>query len=303
MPSDGGGENRSEPAGTEFVEGETANEPLLPSPLQAYRLRPSELTRITYARGLFVDRCMRAAGFSYPQRPFSQELDAMLESERTAISRRYGITDPDLASTYGYGFPATSTSGGFASVERDELYLDALRGNATGVSADASRTTAADDQEPDRGCVGEADRRLSLTDPDISAFGLAHSIWVEGQQRLVISKQYRTVVGEWATCMGRRGYRVSDPISDQHDIAEAFHTRGEADDRTLIGPPLAEEIALATADVACKQATRLVERLDTLSAAIDRRSIANHRPALESDHRRLARTLSMSTELLEQLKP
>jgi len=298
MPPTGGDGSRTEPAHVDVAAGETANEPLLPSPLQAYRLTPSELTTITYARGLLIDRCMRAAGFSYPQRPFSQELGSMLASERTAIGRRYGIMDPGLAATYGYGFPAGPESGTFASVERDSRYMRALRGSPASPRQEANQRDATGSQEPTGGCVGEADRRLGATDPDVSPFGLAHSLWVEGQQHLIATRQYRTVVGEWAACMSRGGHRVTDPISDRRDIADVFRARRDANDPSLVGSPIGNEVALAVADVRCKQSTRLVDRLDSVSASIDRASIAGHRPTLEEDRRRLARTLALADLLL-----
>lgn len=269
-------------------------EPLLPSPLQSYRLTPRELATITYARGLLIDRCMRAEGFSYPQRPLAHEVEAMLGSERTAIGRRYGISHPREAASYGYGFEKAPPAETRTKVDRDSMYLAALHG--TGPKGEHESTSRR--ASPVAGCVGEADRTLGSADPDVSPFGLAHSLWVQGQQHLVTTSQYRDAVGDWAACMTRLGHRVSDPISDQHDIAKAFHARQAMGDHAADGRPPRSEVELATSDIRCKRETRLVERLDEITVAIDQRTIAANQAALLRDHQRLKQAVATAVDLI-----
>lgn len=294
--------------GTENVPAEVTRsgpeaEPLLPTPLQAYRLTPSELATINYARGLLIDRCMRSAGFAYPQQAYTQAVKDMFASERTAIGRRYGITDAQLAAAHGYGFDMPTELGPPGNVERVPSYLEALRGSDSAAQADRNHGSTADRGKSDDGCVGVADRALGSTSPDASPFGLAHSLWVQGQQRLTETSQYRSTVDDWAACMTRQGHHVSDPINDQRDIAEVFRARQVAGDPALIGRPTPGEISLATADVDCKKTVRLVERLDAVSSVIDQRSIVAHRVALERDHRRLEQTLAIASDLLANHGP
>lgn len=276
-------------------------EALLPTPLQAYRLTPRELATVGYARGILIDRCMQRFDLSYPQLPYSEVLQAALVSERIAIGRLYGITDPGAAAAYGYGFPPDSSDTSLPGDRlRDRDYLNVLHGNLDPRNREPGPATFRGVHIPSGGCAGEGDRKIGQVDKDTSLYGLAHTLWIHGQAELPASQGYRKVISEWGACMATRGFHVTDPVADQGAIAAIYAARQMANDEALTGQPVSGEAALATADVACKRSVHLVERLDALGAVIDRRTIDVNRPVLRRDRRRLDRQVRLATTLLRE---
>src|SRR5690606_20530370 len=136
---------------------------------------------------------------------------------------------------------------------------------------------------PPGGCGGEADRTLGTGDPNVSMLGLARDLGIEAWSRFLSSKTYRAVVDEWVACMAARGHHVTDVLEDHGDIARvvagrtAASTERDADGALVpAADPSAEEVALATATVECKEETNLVHRLDSAMAKVDEGVIEEH---------------------------
>lgn len=276
-------------------------EALLPTPLQAYRLTPRELATVSYARGNLIDRCMQRFELNYPQAPYPEVIKTALASERVSIGRLYGVTDPGAAAAYGYGFsPGPSDTSLPGDGLRGRAYLHVLHGNLDPRNGEPAPTTVRGVPVPSGGCAGEADREIGQVDKSMSLYGLAHTLWIEGSRKLLVSNGYRRAVRDWTACMATQDFHVTDPLSDAGDIGAVFAARQAANDGPMTGPPTDGEASLATADVSCKRSVKLVERLDELGAAIDRQTITANRSALERDRRRLDRQVSRATALLEE---
>lgn len=276
--------------------GTVAVEPLLNSPLQQFRLRPSEYALITYARGVLIDRCMRRAGFRYPLGPWTDALRTTLINERIALSRIYGITDPAAASAYGYGFPPADDPSPSTGVERahDTRYRLALHGpSATPEPSNGKAPRVA-------GCAGEADQILENDDPTRSVYGLGHTLWIESMSGLSSTREYRLAINQWSACMREQGFRVTDPVEDEGAIRAALDSRYERGDTALTAEPEPEEVALALADVTCKRSSRMVRKLDQIAGRMAREVITRRRADLAAERDRLVRQLTKARRVLNE---
>ena len=285
--------------GTPGVSANPEDEPVLSSPLQKYRLTMTELATISRARSILIGQCVERFGFKAPElEPFSTFLSLSIAGERNSISRIYGVTDRDQAAEYGYGVDLTDTPPVEDLGSQGDAYLLVLKGKWDPNNPYGSRTDSPGEVDgqpiPAGGCAGEASRAMGY-DPDISAYGLAHNLWIEGQSQLQASDAYREVVSDWVACLGERGYHVTDPLNDQGDIKRSEETRLASDDNK----PAPGEVELALADVDCKEKVDLVVRLNEAGSRIDRSLIEEHQLALEEDRKRLDEQLEKATALVE----
>ena len=289
---------------------EVTEEPLLKTPLQAYRLTPTELATVYYAKDLLVQQCMGRFGFDHaPRRSFSDELQAMLKQERWDISRLYGVSVREWAEEYGYGLPPDDPESTEQEPERSASFTFVLSGQRT-VNGELPRPSLGDETEspgevdgqpiPPGGCLGEARRELGTGDPNVSDFGMAHDLRMLGRPEFEGGAAYRKVVGEWTACLADKGYRVTAPLDDQGDIGKMLDARAERGDGDLTGPATPSEIELAVADVDCKQQVGYVKRLDEARAALDAKTIEETQLALEEDRKRLDAQVRKATRVVEE---
>ena len=290
---------------------EVTEEPLLKTPLQAYRLTPTELVTVDYAEDLLVQQCMDRFGFDHaPRRSFSDELQAMLKQERWDISRLYGVSNREWAEEYGYGLPADDPESTVQEPERSASFDFVLGGQRPSANGDLAAPSTGKETEspgevdgqpiPPGGCVGEARRELGTGDPNVSVFGLAHDLRMSGRPEFEGGDAYREAVGEWIACLADKGYRVTAPLADQGDIGKVLDARAERGDDDLTGPATPSEIELAVADVDCKQQVRFVKRLDEARAALDAKTIEENQLALEEDRKRLDAQVRKATRVVEE---
>ena len=304
-PSGAGPSATDRPTSSPTATTRAREEPVLNSPLQAYRLTPSEFATVTYARSVVVGQCMQRFGFVYPGEDlpsFSDHVQETVRGERSGLSRVYGITSREDAERHGY------QTAGFGAEDLPSSHSDAyefvLTGTRSvdGVEQGGGHTKRGespgeiDGQEvPAGGCVGEADAALA-DDPDISVYGLGHTLWIEGGAQLRASTDYQDAVADWVACMAADGHRVTDPLEDQGDIRAAQAARQESG--SADAP--AAEIRLALADIDCKERTDMVGRLDRARAEIDRKTIADNQLALTEDRERLDRQLELAARIVEE---
>lgn len=263
-------------------------DPVLDNPLQAYRLSVTELTTINQARSIVIGECMARLGFDFPVRTFEEELTENRYGEQLSISRLYGITDRSVAERYGYGRPAERPSTTTLD-QQSPAELLALKGRRLSPGG----KPVADMDIPEGGCVGEADR-LFESDPDVSPYGLGHTLWVQAMSTLQGSDDYVKATEVWSRCLAERGYRVTAPLNDQGDI-KRLSGAGSAQ-----GTATPAEIELALADIDCKDKVDLVGRLNAAGATIARTLIEQHQLALEDDRTRLDRQLRRATDLVAE---
>lgn len=266
---------------------------LLKSPLQAYRLTPTEAATVSHARAILIARCAARFGFDYPVNSFEEDLARQRAGERLALGRIYGITDREVASEYGYGLRAKSEETD-PDFKPGPAFLTVLKGRTSLAPGSGGASVEVDGLKiPAEGCVGEAERKIG-GDPDTSSYGLGHTMWIQAMNEVIASEQYRAIVNDWVGCLADGGYRVTDPSSDRADI-ERLRDAGSGQ-----GKATEAEIALALADIDCKEKVDLVDRLDEISADIADKLIEKHQLDLDEDRKRLDRQLALATKLVEE---
>lgn len=160
------------------------------------------------------------------------------------MSRRYGVTDADIASRWGYHL--TPDDG---VTDRSEPGNPVTAGEMLVWTGYADGRPQAEEQDPamyngmrvpEGGCAGEASRSLEFTSREDVAEPLVVSIDFGAFRQATDDGRVRAVFGEWSECMRAKGYDYPDPIA-----------AGGAADVTTAEPSTAE-VRTATADVACK---------------------------------------------------
>ncbi len=295
----------------------TLTEPDPASPLAAYELTETEMATVSYAWGILIDRCLQRFGFEYPHAPFSANLQHTLADARVAASRLWGISDPAAAAEHGYAYPETPRDAEQPEPPESAAYQFVYGGRkvdtdgglpAPRLTPETTSPGTIDGVEiPPGGCAGDASRELGYADdPDVSDYGLARGLALETWSAFRSSETYRTVVGEWVACMAERGHHVTDVLDDKADIMKALEERTargtelDADGgRIPAEKPSSGEVALATADVACKEKTDLVGRLDAALADAEEATVEEHHLALEEDRVRRDAQVKLATALVE----
>lgn len=243
------------------------------SPLQPYMLDWRELATVNHARAILISRCMAEKGYEFDPGTLRSERRRILFTERQDLSRLYGITDARVAAVHGYA-PAPIPVPDPQPLPDSAAYWSALTGRAADSGPDAGA------QEPG-GCAGAADKRLGRSRVR-SAYGLARELWIQNQSRLQQTQTFDQVVNEWRLCMADAGYTVSSPLNDHGDIGTMTFNEPPADGSDA---PTQAEIALAQADIACKQAVDLPGRLSRASRRLDSATEGHLRTRIEADRR------------------
>jgi hypothetical protein len=225
---------------------------VLPSDTYAFTL--PEIGRIDLAKQLLIGKCMQRLGYRFDAAAARRDIAAGNHNTVTDLGwygnpRRYGVTDPAVAARYGYHLETPSLGGGTAAPGLGTV-TGAMRRSLTGSCAPEATTALSPD-----GVVAESD-----VVADVSARSFRESM----HDPAVLA-----AFGQWARCMGAKGYRYSAP-------AEAC---AEFDVDSPRIP--AAEIAAAEADVACKQQTHLIDGWHGFEVRYQNDRIAAQRTAFD----------------------
>jgi hypothetical protein len=184
-------------------------------------------------------------------------------------AQRYGLTDEREARANGYHLPGGVAGIGSPALPRlSAAQESALTGSGPGRPGDGP--------VPDGGCAGEAGRTLDAGAPRPRDPGLGQRLGLESFARSKQDRRVRAAFGAWSACMRRAGFAYRDPMRTNDD--PAFRT-----DR-----PSRRELAVALADVGCKQSVGLVAVWASAEAAHQRRALGRHASELEVVRRLLA---------------
>jgi hypothetical protein len=204
-------------------------------PADAYAFTVPETSRIDLARQLLAGRCMERFGYAFDANAAREVIDrggraTVADLGYYGNERRYGVTDPAIATRYGYHLVSHVT------------------GTAVAVDADAAPglgRLSATMKTVLSGCAREAADALS-TD---GVLGEADAVADLGGQSYRDSFADPAVVAafhRWSVCMRGEGYPYRTPRE----------AGAEFDVNSATVPP--REIAAAEADAGCKQRTQLV---------------------------------------------
>ncbi|MGW1917027.1 hypothetical protein ACWCQS_41750 [Streptomyces sp. NPDC002076] len=237
-------------------------------PFDAYQLSPTQQAEQSVLYAVIRNRCLGILAPG-PER-IKRQIQESVAISREFASRRYGISDPQLARAYGYhlsprtlGVSRPKSLSTFTASERKRLAACSTRADAIVYGSDAQQT----------GGPGASMARKTR-----DAF--------EATQR---DPRVKAVFARWSACLKAYGYRYANPI----DAAKDVRWSGEQSKPTTL------EIGVARADVACKARNRLVEIEFTIESAYQRKALDNS----ESTFAAVKRALDKDAARIRTLMP
>ncbi|WP_051837204.1 hypothetical protein [Streptomyces sp. NRRL F-2580] len=248
-------------------------------PIEQYLPTPAEFAKLSQAGGQLQQKCMQGLGFAAFQAPEQAPADP----RETFTDLRYGTVDAAQAARSGYKpeFAAsarTAKAGGASAAAADgpapsgavEPVLSdaewlAMTGTTKDVGDNAKAKQAAPSQVqgkdvPPGGCIAESARTLTGGSEKLYA-DLAQDINGQSFKESLKDPRVTKAFASWSACMKGKGYSYKDPMQANDDPKFAVPTVS------------AEEIAVASADVACKNKTKLVDVWHSAEAQIQQRMI------------------------------
>ncbi len=249
-------------------------------PIEQYLPTPAEFAKLSQAGGKLQQKCMQGLGFASFQAPEQGPADP----RETFTDLRYGTVDAAQAARTGYkpafvaarqnakaGGPAAAAAadGPAPSAAVEPVLNDAEWLAMTGTTKEAGDLAKAKQAAPSQvqgkdippgGCIAESTRTLTGGGEQLYA-DLAQDINGQSYKESVKDSRVTKAFAAWSACMKGKGYSYKDPMQANDDPKFAVPTVS------------AEEIAVATADVACKNETKLVDVWHGAEAQIQQKMI------------------------------
>lgn len=249
-------------------------------PLDAYHLSAHETAERINESNVIARSCMKSFGIDYLTNV--SNITAKVEAGfGVNDSRRYGLTDPSAAKTYGYHLPTPNVSvkGAAARPYPDIKDLSpqqrqVLRGDAAAApTAKAGSATAGSYRSkpiPQGGCLGVTDKVLhnpvdGNSQASVSPAELQREDYLKTQSDPKVLAAFQT----WSRCMATHHYYYPNPISAATDPRWNMKKL-----------PTRQELATAAADLTCKKHTYLIQIEYQVETALQNASIKDHADAL-----------------------
>lgn len=264
----------------------TAPEPDLP--LNKYKLSTSQSIVINLASSMLIGDCLAHHGYSF------DPAAAVAQANRTVAStllnlgqyknaRRYGILSPTFAREHGYHLPANTDT----QVDRQSR----LNPHGFGRLTDAE-VAVINGPDGKSGCAQAAEVMLDGKYASRTAVQLAADAPVVGQissisyQESMKAPAVQASFASWQACMATRGYHNTSVLT-------------VANDADLSKPePTAAELRKAQADVACKQATKVISIWTAAESQSQQQLMAAHSRELSAVTERNNYVLQRARDLL-----
>jgi hypothetical protein len=218
-------------------------------PFDGYELSLGDYYIVSNARDALTRTCMRHGGFDW------EIINRPAEVDEARNRRRYGIIEIPVAERFGYH-------------ANDEL-LDpsGISGKGRARDRELSPEAARAANSPDTGCAVKASKKLAKDAEADVGTKMFHTL---GDRAMANSQKVPDVaqaLRKWGECMQRKGFGYSTPRQAVND--DRWWSKGS--DR-----PSKREIAVAVADVRCKQRTALVKVWFEAEAGLQRAAIREH---------------------------
>ena len=209
-------------------------------PLDQYRHTTWDTGRIILAREILIHECMRdhSAEATPPPDAAAIEQDTRMRIKDIGPrgnKRRYGITEPLDAATYGYHLPSTVEGTG--------------------------RPVRTNERMPSTSCVHQAD--TTLGEADLAASELVKEVSTASFEQSLAHPRVVGALGQWSACMKAGGYDHATPMAAMavFDLSSA-----------TVSPA---ETATAAADVECKLRTGLVGTWQEVESTLQRTALSS----------------------------
>ena len=215
-------------------------------PIEDYLLTGKQAKDLADARMVLALSCLDRFDI---ERPLIPKPRTSFRPGDTSIvvnpARRYGVLDPEVVSRYGY-HPEPGTYPDLTTSAEPELTRTAALVLHGDEEHPDRRVRVHGRTVPDGGCLGEAQRRLGGRPGVYGDSSLAAELNVNSFAVTRDDPRVRAAIDAWSACMRVAGHPQTDPL-------EAL---GQG--KPSVRPTATrQEIAVATADLACKRSTRL----------------------------------------------
>ncbi|GAU67394.1 hypothetical protein SSP35_04_04840 [Streptomyces sp. NBRC 110611] len=217
-------------------------------PFDAYAMSTPAIHTVESAEDVLIRGCMQAQGMSWKALPRPSGVD-----QDPPNRRRYGLVEADIAARFGYHLPP----------EPPELTRRAAAWDERKNLPDREQL-AAFGRQGGGGCWKKAHDGLlrGITPADQSLFN--RRIGEEFSASKSDPEVVRVIRG-WSACMRENGFRYSSPLKVTGDAEWGKSSR-----------PARREIAVARADIRCKERTDLVPVWSGVEARMQNDVIRRH---------------------------
>ncbi|MFB7556253.1 hypothetical protein [Streptomyces brevispora] len=245
-----------------------------PLPLDAYLVKPGQLSIINKAYAKSISLCMTRFGFPYKpsvESPGPRDSDAPV----TRTDGRYGHQSARLMAKWGYHSEGEASVSRSSSEESTQKISPDMVVAGRG-SSDPRKAFGPGGQiingktVPYHGCMGEAVKELTgrvdgaLYDPQI-AIDIKLKTLDESQQ----DDRTKAAFAKWSQCMKIRGFTYQDPLA----------AGGDPEWRKA-AEPTAHELKVATADAACRHKSNVVGVWYAVDFSYQEKAIAGNAAAM-----------------------
>jgi hypothetical protein len=225
-------------------------------PLEAYMQPYADTVAVQQAIDRLTTQCMKRYGYAYTAP--ARGMTPPPSSDDSNMSRRYGITDQDLAARFGY-FLGDRDQTPPSAPKLTSAETAVLTGRLALARGSKKAPSQIDGKRiPQDGCLGEATRKIG---PRIDE-SLSSKLDYESLRRSQSDPRVLAVVAAWSRCMKAKGYTVDSPLN----AARLTPDRNN-------GQAAQSDITTALADIKCKSQTDLVKIWFTVDSAIQRQQI------------------------------
>ncbi|MFC3452315.1 hypothetical protein [Amycolatopsis speibonae] len=253
-------EKLSEPAIDQRID-EPPDGVVAPRPLDAYRVTEDDSSVIFQAMQKVLRECMKAKGFEFK----AEELPKNQQNKSAWIDPdSLGLLSAAAANETGYHRPSsqrkqqTPTGQGEGSAQSED-YRTALDGVLKPPENGAQPT--------DRGCRGEADKRLKPGGEVAADADLVSRLRDKSYQATAIDSRVKAAFTAWAGCMGKKGFTYGNPA--------------EAAAAAWPDPASAAEIDTAKADMLCKKENKVLGTWEAVISAYQKELIKQNDSGLQ----------------------
>jgi hypothetical protein len=215
-------------------------------PFDAYTFSLAGLYTLANAQDLLTHECMQARGYDW------EIIERPTDLKDLRNRRRYGVIETDIAQQFGYHVPA----GLLTPLDLEQRYAhreSGLSENQTEAALGAG------------GCAREAVTRIQPDEsPDLDLLQhLSRASLGDSQTEPRVAEVMRA----WRNCVRDMGFDYQDPFAAMSD------SRWWAEGSTEAS---SQEIAVAVADVRCKEQTGLVEVWHAAEVQVQEEGIQRH---------------------------
>ncbi|WP_333733177.1 hypothetical protein [Streptomyces sp. IBSBF 3010] len=249
-------------------------------PLEAFMTSYADEIAVQEARDVAETACMRRYGFT-DWRTEDLGVAPPVSDNASNMPRRYGLSILAEAKEYGYHVPSTGTESTPPPEQEAAGAATVLRG------ADGSQKVMSfkGSALPEGGCTGEVNRKIGTLESHVVE-ELSSESFLQSQQEPAV----KTAMAAWSGCMKDRGYDTPTVWDTDELVGVQSQT------------PTDKEIAIAVADVECKQETDLIKIWFDQESAIQRQLIKKNQASLSGARQKAEKTLDVASGVTASLR-